>query len=181
MPSRCCPQSSAHPPLPRSCPPPPARRGHASEKPELPELLAQTPTRIRFIGPGAQAMAALGDKIGSTILAQSAGVPTLPWSGSGVTMDYAACPGGVIPPDVYDRACIHSLGEALQACARIGYPIMLKASQGGGGKGIRKVMNDEEVRLVFRQVQGEVPGSPVFAMKLAPQSRHREVQLLCDM
>ena len=43
-----------------------------------------------------------------------------------------------------------------------------------------QVMNDEEVRMVFRQVQGEVPGSPIFAMKLAPQSRHLEVQLLCD-
>lgn len=170
------------------CPPlPPSRlypfahcRGHASEKPELPELLGATPSGIRFIGPGAEAMAALGDKIGSTILAQSAGVPTLPWSGTGVTISYADCPAGSIPPAVYDRACIHSLGEALEVCQRIGYPIMLKASQGGGGKGIRKVLNDDEVRLVFRQVQGEVPGSPVFAMKLAPQSRHLEVQLLCD-
>jgi acetyl-CoA carboxylase/biotin carboxylase 1 len=47
-------------------------------------------------------MAALGDKIGSTILAQAAGVPTIPWSGSGVALDYAAC-GGKIPPDVYDK------------------------------------------------------------------------------
>ncbi len=47
--------------------------------------------------------------------------------------------------------------------------------------GIRKVHNDEEVRGVFKQVQGEVPGSPIFAMKLAPPSRHLEVQLLCDM
>ncbi len=44
-----------------------------------------------------------------------------------------------------------------------------------------QVMNDDDVRLVFKQVQGEVPGSPIFAMKLAPQSRHLEVQLLCDM
>jgi hypothetical protein len=84
-------------------------------------------------------MAALGDKIGSTILAQSAGVPTIPWSGDGVTVDYAACEGGVIPPEVYDRACIHGLGEAIECCNRIGYPVMLKASWGGGGKGIRKV------------------------------------------
>ena len=43
-----------------------------------------------------------------------------------------------------------------------------------------QVVNDEEVRMAFKQVQGEVPGSPIFAMKLAPQSRHLEVQLLCD-
>lgn len=41
--------------------------------------------------------------------------------------------------------------------------------------------SDEEVIAVFKQVQGEVPGSPIFAMKLAPISRHLEVQLLCDM
>lgn len=154
----------------------------------------------------------------------------------------------MIPPEVYDRACIHSLPEALECCARIGYPVMLKASWGGGGKGIRKVrpagaprllctckcraaagcaaehcvpggweagvvhpvpplldptanarttppptphhpttptlllqvMSDDDVRLVFKQVQGEVPGSPIFAMKLAPQSRHLEVQLIAD-
>lgn len=72
-----------------SPPPSPPPRGHASEKPELPKALEETPTAIRFLGPGAAAMAALGDKIGSTILAQSAGVPTLPWSGDGVTVDYA--------------------------------------------------------------------------------------------
>lgn len=155
--------------------------GHASEKPELPELLSETPSGIRFVGPPSHAMSALGDKIGSTILAQSAGVPTLPWSGDGVKISYAECPEGNMPKDVYDKACIHSLSEALECCNRIGYPVMLKASWGGGGKGIRKVMNDDDVRLVFRQVQGEVPGSPIFAMKLAPQSRHLEVQLLCDM
>lgn len=47
-------------------------------------------------------MAALGDKIGSTILAQAAGVPTIPWSGTGVSVDYESC-GGTIPADVYDK------------------------------------------------------------------------------
>ena len=46
-------------------------------------------------------MAALGDKIGSTILAQAAGVPTIPWSGSGVAIDFSSC-NGIIPPDIYD-------------------------------------------------------------------------------
>lgn len=135
-----------------------------------------------FLGPPARAMAALGDKIGSTILAQSAGVPTIPWSGSGVVWrPQPPAVAGDIPSEVYDRACVHTLDDALECCRRIGYPVMLKASWGGGGKGIRKVHQDEEVRAVFRQIQGEVPGSPIFAMKLAPQSRHLEVQLLCDM
>ena len=51
------------------------------------------------------------------------------------------------------QACIHSLEEALESCAQIGYPIMLKASWGGGGKGIRKVMNEDDVRASFKQVQ----------------------------
>lgn len=46
-------------------------------------------------------MAALGDKIGSTILAQAANVPTIPWSGSGVAINFASC-NGIIPPEVYD-------------------------------------------------------------------------------
>ena len=112
--------------------------GHASEKPELPTALADTPRGIRFLGPPAAAMAALGDKIGSTILAQAAGVPTIPWSGTGVAVDFASC-RGVIPEDVYASACVHTVEEALESCRRIGYPIMLKASWGGGGKGIRKV------------------------------------------
>ena len=77
-------------------------RGHASEKPELPAALAEAAGNIRFLGPPASAMAALGDKIGSTILAQAAHVPTIPWSGSGVSVDYSSC-GGQIPPDVYER------------------------------------------------------------------------------
>jgi len=153
--------------------------GHASEKPELPTSLAETAAGIRFLGPGAAAMAALGDKIGSTILAQAAGVPTIPWSGTGVAIDFASC-GGVIPPDVYDSACIHTADQAVASCQAIGFPVMLKASWGGGGKGIRKVAAEAEVGPAFRAVQGEVPGSPIFAMKLAPTSRHLEVQLLAD-
>lgn len=58
--------------------------GHASEVPELPEQLAAR--GIVFLGPPAEPMAALGDKIGSSIIAQAAGVPTMAWSGSNVSM-----------------------------------------------------------------------------------------------
>ncbi|GLC69098.1 hypothetical protein PLESTF_000789000 [Pleodorina starrii] len=155
--------------------------GHASENPELPSALAAH--GIRFLGPPAGPMAALGDKIGSTLLAQAAGVPTLPWSGSHVAVSVEECKGGVIPPATYSAACIpvDDVEAAVGACREVGYPVMLKASWGGGGKGIRKVCSDDEVRSVFKQVAGEVPGSPIFAMKLAPASRHLEVQLLCDM
>ena len=55
----------------------------------------------------------------------------------------------------------------LQVAEQIGYPVMIKASEGGGGKGIRKARNSEEFPSLFYQVQAEVPGSPVFVMQLA--------------
>ena len=55
----------------------------------------------------------------------------------------------------------------LQVAGRIGYPVMIKASEGGGGKGIRKARNSEEFPSLFYQVQAEVPGSPTFVMQLA--------------
>jgi len=125
-------------------------------------------------------MAALGDKVGSTILAQAAKVPTLGWSGSKIAVSYEEC-NGVIPEETYRKACINDGDEAVKVCDEIGYPIMLKASWGGGGKGIRKVLDSKNVAQIFKQVQAEVPGSPIFAMKLAPKSRHLEVQLLADM
>lgn len=57
---------------------------------------------------------------------------------------------------------------------------MLKASKGGGGKGIRQVNSQEQFYNLFRQVQCEVPGSPIFIMKVASNVRHLEIQLLAD-
>ncbi|XP_062200626.1 acetyl-CoA carboxylase 1-like [Phragmites australis] len=150
--------------------------GHASENPELPDALNEK--GIIFLGPPSAAMAALGDKIGSSLIAQAAGVPTLPWSGSHVKVPPENCHS--IPEEIYKDACVSTTEEAVASCQVVGYPAMIKASWGGGGKGIRKVHNDDEVRALFKQVQGEVPGSPIFIMKVASQSRHLEVQLLCD-
>lgn len=71
-------------------------------------------------------MAALGDKIASSILAQAAGVPTLPWSGSGVSTVRQSSVDVTIPDQAYQSACVHSLEEALASCREIGYPVMLK-------------------------------------------------------
>ncbi|KAJ9167051.1 hypothetical protein P3X46_021733 [Hevea brasiliensis] len=151
--------------------------GHASENPELPDAL--NAKGILFLGPPAISMAALGDKIGSSLIAQAADVPTLPWSGSHVRIPSESCLI-TIPDEIYREACVYTTEEAIASCQVVGYPAMIKASWGGGGKGIRKVHNDDEVRALFKQVQGEVPGSPIFIMKVASQSRHLEVQLLCD-
>ncbi|XP_043698446.1 acetyl-CoA carboxylase 1-like isoform X2 [Telopea speciosissima] len=151
--------------------------GHASEIPELPDAL--NAKGIIFLGPPAASMAALGDKIGSSLIAQAAGVPTLSWSGSHVKIPSDSCLDS-IPDDIYREACVYTTEEAVASCQVVGYPAMIKASWGGGGKGIRKVHNDDEVKALFKQVQGEVPGSPIFTMKVASQNRHLEVQLLCD-
>jgi acetyl-CoA carboxylase/biotin carboxylase 1 len=151
--------------------------GHASENPSLPTSLAKLKHRVTFIGPPAEPMQALGDKIGSTIIAQSAGVPTIAWNGDSLTVDYKKTG---IPESVYDSANVKTAEEAILCAERIGFPVMIKASEGGGGKGIRKVLRTEDVANCFRQVQGEIPGSPIFVMKMASKARHLEVQLLAD-
>lgn len=123
-------------------------------------------------------MHALGDKIGSTIIAQSAGVPTIAWNGMDLRVDYAR--DGCISPEIYESANVKTAKQATECAERIGFPVMIKASAGGGGKGIRQVTRQEDVAAAFRQVQGEVPGSPIFIMKMAAHSRHLEVQLLAD-
>ena len=117
---------------------------------------------ITFIGPSGDAMRRLGDKIGSKLLAEEAGVPVAPWSGGGVD----------------------TLDDALAAAQRIGYPLMLKATAGGGGRGIRKVESDEDLRDAFQRTSDEALrafGSGVlFLEKLVTGARHVEVQLISD-
>ena len=153
--------------------------GHASENPLLPNTLAQSSPPIKFIGPAGPPMQALGDKIGSTIIAQTAGVPCIEWNGAHVKAVYNRETGS-LPVDAYDAASIANATEAVEAAARVGFPVMIKASEGGGGKGIRMVDDPANVLTAYRQVCGEVPGSPIFIMKLSTNSRHLEVQLLAD-
>ncbi|CAL8308411.1 unnamed protein product [Gadus morhua 'NCC'] len=156
--------------------------GHASENPKLPELLHKN--GIAFMGPPSQAMWALGDKIASSIVAQTAGIPTLPWSGSGLTVEWTEAEQKKklinVPSDVYEQGCIPDVEAGLEAAEVVGYPVMVKASEGGGGKGIRKVNCADDFPNLFRQVQAEVPGSPIFVMQLAKHARHLEVQILAD-
>ena len=150
--------------------------GHASEVPALPQALANAkPHPIVFIGPAAAPMRALGDKIGSTIIAQNAGVPCIAWNGDGLECKYSI-EVGKVPDDVYARANITNVEQCAREAQRIGFPVMVKASEGGGGKGCRKVTLGSELPAAFRAVQSEVPGSPIFVMRLAPRARHLEVQ-----
>ena len=73
-----------------------------------------------------------------------------------------------ISKELYLMACVSTADEGLLSMQnkKITYPVMIKASEGGGGKGIRKCNNGEEFRVNFRRVQAEVPRSPIFIMKL---------------
>ncbi|EXJ63866.1 acetyl-CoA carboxylase [Cladophialophora yegresii CBS 114405] len=155
--------------------------GHASENPKLPESLAASPKKIIFIGPPGSAMRSLGDKISSTIVAQHAKVPCIPWSGEGVDEVEVDEDGIVtVKDEVYDKGCVHSPQEGLEAARKIGFPVMVKASEGGGGKGIRKVDDESQFVELYNAAANEIPGSPIFIMKLAGNARHLEVQLLAD-
>src|SRR5579884_1263051 len=135
--------------------------GFLSENTEFAAALADA--GIVFIGPGPEAIAAMGDKIESKKLARAAGVATVP---------------GHL--DVVPEA------EAAVEIARdIGYPVMIKASAGGGGKGMRIARNDAEVRDGFRAATSEAKASfaddRVFIEKYIEEPRHIEIQVLGDM
>ena len=155
--------------------------GHASENPKLPESLAASPKKIIFIGPPGSAMRSLGDKISSTIVAQHAKVPCIPWSGEGVAQVVIDDKGIVtVEDEVYAQGCTKTPQEGLEAARKIGFPVMVKASEGGGGKGIRMVQSEENFFNLYNAAASEIPGSPIFIMKLAGNARHLEVQLLAD-
>src|SRR5699024_9182606 len=105
--------------------------GFVAEDPNFAELCDRI--GVTFIGPGAEAMRKLGDKIGSKLIAEEVGVPVAPWSRGGVD----------------------SMDEALASSERIGYPLMLKATAGGGGRGIRKVTAPEELADAYQRTRDE--------------------------
>ncbi|MCW2247262.1 propionyl-CoA carboxylase alpha chain [Azospirillum fermentarium] len=134
--------------------------GFLSEKRDFQEALAKE--GITFIGPDAHAIQAMGDKIESKKLAKEAGVSTVP--------GYL----GVIADG----------DEAVKIARDIGYPVMIKASAGGGGKGMRVAWNDEEAREGFISAQNEARSSfaddRVFVEKYIQQPRHIEIQVIAD-
>jgi biotin carboxylase len=102
-------------------------------------------------------MWSLGDKIASSIVAQTAGVPTLPWSGSGVKLNLSESDSKsgkplTVPADLYRKGCVNDAEEGLKAAQEIGFPVMIKASEGGGGKGIRKAESANDFATLYRQV-----------------------------
>lgn len=152
--------------------------GHASENPALPRTCEEM--GIVFIGPNDRSMFLLGDKIASTIIAQSADVPCVSWSGSGVTVEKNADGSVDVDDPTFQKCCVNSAEEALAVAERVGYPIMIKASEGGGGKGVRKALQGSQIAVMYQQVADEVKGSPIFLMRLCASARHVEIQVLAD-
>jgi acetyl-CoA carboxylase/biotin carboxylase 1 len=159
--------------------------GHASENPKLPNTLRDM--GIKFIGPTGPVMSVLGDKIAANILAQTAEVPSIPWSGSfggpnDGPLQAVLNDEGTIPDEIFRKGLVTSADEAVEAANKIGWEngIMIKASEGGGGKGIRFVDNEADLRNAFVQVTNEVVGSPIFLMQLCKNARHIEVQIVGD-
>ena len=134
--------------------------GFLSENPKFAEALEAA--GVAFIGPPKGAIEAMGDKITSKKIAQEAGVSTVPGY----------------------MGLIEDADEAVKISNEIGYPVMIKASAGGGGKGMRIAWNDEEAREGFQSSKNEAASSfgddRIFIEKFVTQPRHIEIQVLAD-
>lgn len=134
--------------------------GFLAENPEFAKLAEEN--GLIFVGPTPEAMALIGDKLAARRTAKRQGVPTV--------------------PGVYDP--LRTLEEALQAVKDVGYPLLIKAAAGGGGKGMRLVQNEEELKNSFERAVSEVQqsfGDPsVYLEKFIPKAKHIEVQVLAD-
>ncbi len=134
--------------------------GFLSENPRFAQACADS--KVKFIGPSPSSMEVMGSKTRAREAMQKAGVPLVPGTWQGVS----------------------SAQEASQEAARIGYPVMLKAAAGGGGKGMRLVRTKEELASALKSAQSEAQRSfgdnEVYLEKAILNPRHIEMQILAD-
>jgi acetyl/propionyl-CoA carboxylase alpha subunit/acetyl-CoA carboxylase carboxyltransferase component len=134
--------------------------GFVAEDPAFAELCQRI--GVTFVGPSAEAMRRLGDKIGSKLIAEEAGVPVAPWS----------------------RGAVEDLPAAVRAAGEVGYPLMLKATAGGGGRGIRVITNEADLADAYERTSQEAArafgSGVVFLERLVTGARHVEVQVIAD-
>ena len=134
--------------------------GFAAERPEFVDLCDRI--GVEFIGPTGDMMRKLGDKITSKQLAERAKVPVAPWSGGAV----------------------ETVAEARLHAERLGYPLMIKATAGGGGRGIRRVLGESELEDAFHTARSEAEkgfgDGTVFLERMVTGARHVEVQVIAD-
>ncbi|MBQ0923437.1 ATP-binding protein [Saccharopolyspora endophytica] len=134
--------------------------GFVAEDPAFAELCEKL--GVTFIGPSAEAMRKLGDKIGAKLIAEEVGVPVAPWS----------------------RGEVADLDAAVRSAGEIGYPLMLKATAGGGGRGIRVIHDERELADAYERTRLEAErafgSGAVFLERLVTGARHVEVQVIAD-
>lgn len=134
--------------------------GFLSENPELADICVRR--GIRFIGPSAEVIRRMGDKTAAREAMITAGIPVTPGSDGN----------------------LRDLDHAIEVANQLGYPVMLKATSGGGGRGIRRCANEQELRRNYERVISEASkafgSAEVFMEKSIEQPRHIEVQVLAD-
>jgi acetyl/propionyl-CoA carboxylase alpha subunit/acetyl-CoA carboxylase carboxyltransferase component len=134
--------------------------GFVAEHPAFAELCQRL--GVVFVGPDPEVMRALGDKIEGKRLAERAGVPVAPWSGGSVD----------------------TVGEAIRHSEALGFPLMIKAAAGGGGRGMRRVEGSDELAHSFERARTEAQqsfgDSRVLMERVVGSARHVEVQLIAD-
>ncbi|HEY6892207.1 MAG TPA: biotin carboxylase N-terminal domain-containing protein, partial [Solirubrobacter sp.] len=134
--------------------------GFVAEHPAFADLVEEL--GLVFVGPSGDVMRALGDKIQSKLMAEKAGVPVAPWS----------------------NGPVETIEEAREHAQRIGYPLMIKAAAGGGGRGIRKVTDDEGLEHALNTSRREAADAfgdgTVFMEAMVGNAHHIEVQLIAD-
>ena len=134
--------------------------GYFSEVPSFAE--ACEACKIKFIGPKPASIEKMGDKAKAREIMQAAGVPVIPGT----------------------KGVLQNEQEAYKMASRIGYPVLIKAASGGGGRGIRLVQNEEELGKVMKVAQMEAEsafGNPdTYMEKFIEEPRHIEVQILAD-
>ena len=138
--------------------------GFLSERADFARLVEES--GILWVGPPADAIETMGDKISARSLMMESGVPVIP--------------GEQIPvEDGTDH-----LGPLASAAAKVGYPLLIKASAGGGGKGMRSVSEPKNLRTEFeaaaREASAAFGNGTVYIEKLLTKARHVEIQVLCD-
>jgi acetyl-CoA carboxylase biotin carboxylase subunit len=134
--------------------------GFLSENEQFAEIVAGC--GIKFVGPNAQSIRSIGDKASAKSIAKKAGVPVIEGS----------------------EGIVQNLEEGLKISKKIGFPVMIKATSGGGGRGISIIRNEKEFRDVFDRTSMEAEASfgdkNLYVEKFIENPRHIEIQILCD-
>jgi acetyl-CoA carboxylase biotin carboxylase subunit len=134
--------------------------GFLSENEQFAEIVASC--GLKFVGPSANAIRQIGDKASAKVIARKAGVPVIEGS----------------------EGIVENLEEGLTIAKKVGFPVMIKATSGGGGRGISIIRSEKEFRDVFDRTSMEAEASfgdkNLYVEKYIENPRHIEIQILCD-